>query len=72
MWKFVYDLPVLSIILQTALLIVPGITWPFMINKAKLRSNVSNLSAILSLVTGTLIVVLVDPAVKVALIGVEP
>ena len=37
----------------------------------KLRSNVSDCSAILSIVTGTLIVVLLVPAVKVAVIGVE-
>ena len=37
----------------------------------KLRLKVSGPSAILSLINGTLIVVLVVPAVKVALIGVE-
>jgi len=37
----------------------------------KLRLNVSDFSAILSLVTGTLTVALVDPAVKVTLIGAE-
>jgi len=37
----------------------------------KLRLNDSDSSTILSLVTGILIVVLVVPAVKVAVIGVE-
>ena len=37
----------------------------------KRRSNVSGISVILSLVTGTLNVVLLVPAVKVAVIGVE-
>ena len=36
-----------------------------------LRSNVSGPSAILSLINGTLTAVLLVPAVKVALIGVE-
>ena len=37
----------------------------------KIRSNVSICSAISSLITGTLTIVLVDPAVKVALREVE-
>ena len=35
------------------------------------RSNVSESSVVLSLITGTSIVVLVVPAVKVAVIGIE-
>ena len=56
----------------TADVIVPGTTEPLSDDGiVKLRSNVSGCSAILSLVTGTLIVVVVVPAGKVAVIGLE-
>ena len=56
----------------TADVIVPGTTEPFSDDGiVKLRSNVSGFSAMLSLVTGTLIVVVVVPAGKVAVIGLE-
>ena len=56
----------------TADVIVPGTTEP--LNDGgivKLRSNVSGCSAILSLAIGTLMIVVVVPAVKVAMIGLE-
>ena len=56
----------------TAVAMFPGTTSPLSAEGiVKLRSNVSDCSAILSIVTGTLIVVVVAPAVKVAVIGVE-
>ena len=65
-------LPVLSVMLPVASTIFPGITSSLSDEGiVKLRSNVSGPSATLSLVTGTLTVVLVVPAVKVAVIGVE-
>ena len=64
--------PVSSGMMPIAVVILPGTTSPLRENgMVKLRSNVSNCSAILSIVTGTLIVVVVAPAVKVAVIGVE-
>ena len=59
-------------IVPTAEVIVPGTTE--LLNSegiVKLRSNVSIPSAMLSLVTGTSIVVVVAPAGKVAVMGVE-
>ena len=56
----------------TAVAMFPGTTSPLSAGGiVKLRPNVSDCSAILSIVTGTLIVVVVAPAVKVAVIGVE-
>ena len=61
-----------SVIRPTALVIFPGITLPLSDDGImKVRSNVSDSSAIASSVTGTLIVVLVALAAKVVLIGVE-
>ena len=61
-----------SVITPAALVILLGITWPLSEGGIiKVRSNVSDCSAILSLVIGTLIVVLVELAAKVAVIGVE-
>ena len=54
-----------------ALLIFPGNTALNDEGIVKLRSNVSDSSAILSLLIGTLIVVLFVPAGKVAVIKVE-
>jgi len=55
-----------------AVLIVPGVTLlPNDEGIVKPRLNVSDFSAISSLVTGILIVVLLVPAVKVAVIGLE-
>ena len=55
-----------------AVVIFPGITLPLSdTGIEKLRANVSESSTISSIVTGTFIVTLVDPGVKVALIGVE-
>ena len=65
-------LPVSSVIFPTASVIVPGITRPLNDEGMdKLRLKVSGPSATLSLINGTLTVVLVVPAVKVAMIGVE-
>lgn len=56
----------------TAVIILPGIILPLSNEgMVKLRLNFSGSSAMLSLDIGTLIVVSVDPAVKVALIGSE-
>ena len=62
-----------SVIFPIALLILPGIRNLLIFDEGmvKLRSNVSDSSTILSTVTGILIFVLVLPAVKVAVIGVE-
>ena len=58
--------------LATAVGIFPGITSPLSAGgMVKLKSNVSDCSTILSMVIGTLIVVLSSPAGKVAVIGVE-
>ena len=58
--------------LPTAVAISPGTTFPFNAGgMVILRVNVSECSKILSIVTGISIVVLVVPAVKVAVIGVE-
>ena len=66
------SLLVSSVMLPTAVGIFPRITSPLSAGGMfKLRSNVSDCSAISSIVTGTLIVVLSSPAVKVAVIGVE-
>ena len=55
-----------------AVVILPGTTSPLRkTGIVKERSNVSSGSIIVSIVTGTLTVVLVVPAVKVAVIGVE-
>ena len=55
-----------------AAVILPGTTSPLRNGgMVKLRSNVSDCSAILSIVTGTLTVILLVPAGKVAVIGVE-
>jgi len=55
-----------------AAVILPGTTSPLRDGgMVKLRSNVSDCSAILSTVTGTSTVTLLVPAVKVAVIGVE-
>jgi len=55
-----------------AAVIIPGTTFPLRDEgMVKLRSNVSDGSTILSIVTVTLIVVVVAPAGKVAVIGVE-
>jgi len=63
---------VLSVIVTTALFILPGTTTALNDDGIiKLRLNDSGPSTILSLVTGILIVVLVVPAVKVVVIGVE-
>jgi len=60
------------VIVPTADDLVPGTTDPLSDEGiVKLRSNASGCSAMLSLVTGTLIVVVVAPAGKVAVIGVE-
>ena len=62
----------LSVILTIALAIVPEITRSFNDEgMVKLRSNASDLSETSSSFTGTLTIVLVDPAVKVALSGAE-
>jgi len=66
------NIPVLSIIVPIALLILPGTTTSLNDDGiVKVRLNDSGSSIILSLVTGILIVVLVVPAVNVAVIGVE-
>ena len=54
-----------------ALVMSPGTTRLSDGGIVKVRSNVSAPSAISSVLTGILIVVLVVPAVKVAVIGVE-
>jgi len=65
-------LPVLSVIVAVAVLIVPGVTLlPNDERIVKPRLNVSGFSAISSMFTDILIVVLSVPAVKVAVIGVE-
>ena len=55
----------------TAMIMSPGITPLNNEGIAKVRSNVSGSSTMSSIVTGTSIVVLVVPAVKVAVIRVE-
>ena len=62
---------VLSSILPTALSMLPGSTAFNDEGMVNLRSNVSECSEIMSLVTDTLIVVILVPARKVAVIGVE-
>lgn len=55
-----------------AVVILPGITLPLSDEgMVKARLNVSDSSAILSLVTTIFTVALTDPAAKVTLIGVE-
>ena len=62
----------LSVILQIALVISPGMTRPSNgEGMVMLRSNVSDSSAMLSIVTDTLTTVIVEPAIKVAVIGLE-
>lgn len=59
-------------IFTIALVIVPEITRPLSDEgMMKLRSNVSDGSAIASVVSDTLIVALLVPAAKVVVIGVE-
>jgi len=74
MWNAYYQIILLvsSVILPTAVVMFPGIT-QLLSDKGivKLRSNVSDSSAMTSLVNDTLIVVLVVLAAKVAIIGVE-
>ena len=62
----------MSAMLPTAVSVAPKTTSPLSAGgMVKLRSNVSAGSTILSMVTGTLIVVNISPAVKVAVIGSE-
>ena len=62
----------ISAMLPIAVVVTPGITSSLSAGgMVKLRPNVSDCSTILSIVTGTLIVVVVAPAMKVAVIGVE-
>ena len=61
-----------SVMVPLAVVIFPGITLPLSnAGIVKLRAKVSESSTILSIVTGTFIMTLVDPGMKVALIGVE-
>ena len=61
-----------SVIIPLAVAVSPEITWPCNDEGiVKLRLNLSCSSTISSIVTGTLTIALVVPAVKVALIGVE-
>ena len=62
---------VLSSILPTVLSMLPGSTAFNDEGMVNLRSNVSESSEIMSLVTDTLIIVILVPAGKVAVIGVE-
>ena len=74
MWNAYYQIILLvsSVILPTAVVMFPGITQLLSDEGiVKLRSNVSDSSAMTSLVNDTLIVVLVVLAAKVAIIGVE-
>ena len=73
-WNVNYQIILLvsSVILPTAVVMFPGITQLLSDEGiVKLRSNVSDSSAITSLVNDTLIVVLFVLAAKVAIIGVE-
>jgi len=61
-----------SAMMPTAVVVIPRTTSPLSTGgMMKLRSNVSGGSTIVSIVTVTLIVVVVAPAGKVAVIGVE-